>query len=77
MLTIEELKQKIAEQVPEVDFIDILGLTTEELVEAFTDKIIDNYDKFRDMLASSISRNLPLGILYRFGLALSCSRVTP
>lgn len=50
MLTIEELKQKISEQVPEVDFIDILELTTEDLVEAFMDKVIDNYDKFQDML---------------------------
>lgn len=50
MLTIEELKQKIAEQVPEVDFIDLLELTTEDLVQAFTDKVIDNYEKFKDLL---------------------------
>jgi hypothetical protein len=50
MLTIDELKQKISERVPEVDFIDILEITTEELVEAFLDKVIDNYEKFQDML---------------------------
>lgn len=50
MLTIEELKQKIAEQVPEVDFLDILEITTEDLVEVFLDKVIEHYDKFQDML---------------------------
>jgi anion-transporting ArsA/GET3 family ATPase len=50
MLTIDELKQKIAERVPELDFIDVLEITTEELVEAFLDKVIDNYEKFQDML---------------------------
>lgn len=50
MLTIAELKQKISEQVPEVDFLDILEITTEDLVEAFLDRVIDKYDKFQDML---------------------------
>ena len=50
MLTIEELKQKIAEQVPEVDFLDILEITSEDLVEVFLDKVIEHYDKFQDML---------------------------
>ena len=50
MLTIAELKQKISEQVTEVDFLDILEITTEDLVEAFLDRVIDKYDKFQDML---------------------------
>lgn len=50
MLTIEELKQKISEQVPEVDFIDMLEISTEDLVEAFIDKVIEKYDKFEDLL---------------------------
>jgi len=50
MLTIEELKQKISEQVPEVDFIDMLEISTEDLVEAFLDKVIENYDEFKDLL---------------------------
>jgi hypothetical protein len=50
MLTIEELKQKISEQVPEVDFIDMLEISTEDLVEVFMDKVIENYDKFKDLL---------------------------
>lgn len=45
MLTLVELKEKIIEQVDEVDLIDLLGLTTEDLVNAFVDKIEDNYDR--------------------------------
>jgi anion-transporting ArsA/GET3 family ATPase len=50
MLTIEELKEKISQQVTEVDFLDMLEISTEELVEAFIDKVIENYDKFKDLL---------------------------
>jgi hypothetical protein len=50
VLTIEEIKTKIIEQVPEVDFIDMLDLTTEDLVEAFIDKVIEKYDVFQDLL---------------------------
>jgi hypothetical protein len=39
MLTIEEVKEKIVEQVDEVDIIDLLGLTTQDIVEAFDDII--------------------------------------
>jgi len=45
MLTLQELKQKIMEQVDEVDLIDLLGLTTEDLVNAFEDKIEEKYNK--------------------------------
>jgi hypothetical protein len=37
MLTISELQEKIIEQIDEVDLIDLLGLTTKDLVFAFTD----------------------------------------
>lgn len=50
MLTIEELKQKIKEQIPEVDLLDVLEITTDDLVEAFQDKIEDNYEKIQNML---------------------------
>lgn len=43
-LTIPELKEKIIEQIDEVTFLDLLGLTTEDLVEVFSDKIEDKYD---------------------------------
>jgi hypothetical protein len=45
MITLTELQEKIIEQVSEVDLIDLLGLTTEDLVYAFQDKIEDRYDK--------------------------------
>jgi len=44
MLTLSELKEKIVKQVDEVDLIDLLGLTTHDLVNAFEDKIEDKYD---------------------------------
>ena len=44
MLTINELKEKIIEQVSEEDIIDLLGLTTEDIVEAFLYKIEDKYE---------------------------------
>lgn len=46
MLTLQELKEKIIEQVPEIDLIDILGLTTKDLVDAFEDEIEEKYSKF-------------------------------
>jgi len=49
-LTIPELKEKIIEQVDEVDFIDFLGLTTEDLVSAFSDEIEENPEKFLNLL---------------------------
>ena len=44
MLTLNELKEKIIEQVSEEDIIDLLGLTTEDIVEAFLYKIEDKYE---------------------------------
>jgi hypothetical protein len=45
MITLQELKEKIVEQIDEVDFVDLLGLTTADLVEAFSDTIEDNFEK--------------------------------
>ena len=50
MLTLVELQEKLIEQVDEVDLIDLLGLTTHDLVYAFIDKIEDNYDKLIEEL---------------------------
>lgn len=44
MLTLTELKEKIVEQVDEVDIIDLLGLTTEDIVNAFEDRIEDKWE---------------------------------
>jgi hypothetical protein len=50
MLTIKELKEKIIEQIDEVDIIDLLGLTTQDIVNAFQDKIEDKYDEIIEQL---------------------------
>lgn len=44
MLTIRELKEKIASRVDEVTLCDILEITSTDLVEVFQDKIEDKYD---------------------------------
>ena len=50
MLTLNELKEKIIEQIDEVDLIDFMGLTTEDIVNAFLDKIEEDPEKFLDLL---------------------------
>lgn len=50
MLTLPEIKEKLSEQVSELDFIDFLGLTTEDLVNAFADLIEENPEKFLKLL---------------------------
>jgi hypothetical protein len=50
VLTLPELKEKIVQQVDEVDIIDLLGLTTEDIVNAFEDKIEDKWDRIVEEL---------------------------
>ena len=45
MLSIEELKEKIVDQVDELDIIDLLGLTTHDIVNAFEDRVEELYHK--------------------------------
>jgi hypothetical protein len=42
-LTLEELKQKL-ERIDEVTLLETLEINSEMLVEAFEDKIIEQYD---------------------------------
>ena len=44
-LTLEELKEKLAEQLDEVTLLEILGITSYDLVERFEDLIEDKFDK--------------------------------
>ena len=54
MITLEELKEKIIEQIDEVDIIDLLGLTTEDIVNAFEHKVEELEDKIiRELELSS------------------------
>lgn len=39
VLTLNELKDKVAEQISEFDLVDLLGLTSRDLVDAFEDKL--------------------------------------
>lgn len=49
-LTIPELQQRLVEE-HEIDYlIEILGITKEELLEAFEDKIEDRYDDLLESL---------------------------
>jgi hypothetical protein len=50
MLTLNELKEKIHEQISEYDLIDILGITTLELLEAFEDRLEGKYAELIDEL---------------------------
>lgn len=44
MLTLNELKEKVIEQMSEFDVVDLLGLTTEDIVNAFEDKLLAKYN---------------------------------
>lgn len=45
-LTLEELKSRLAQQFDEVTLLELLGVTSEELVEAFEDRIENNFSRF-------------------------------
>ena len=49
-LTLEELKEKLAEQLDEITLLDILGITSYDLVERFEDIIEDKFDFFEQLL---------------------------
>lgn len=44
-VTIEELKERIVERMDADELLDTLEIGIEELVEAFPDKIEDNYEQ--------------------------------
>ena len=48
MFTLEELKEKIVETYDPDLLVDLLKLTTKELVEAFTDQIEEMADFFEE-----------------------------
>jgi hypothetical protein len=58
MLTLEELKEKIIQQIDEVDIIDLLGLTTEDIVNAFEHKIEELEDKIISELELSSEEDI-------------------
>lgn len=44
------MKEKVAEQISEFDLVDLLGLTTWDLVNAFEDKLEAKYAQILDEL---------------------------
>jgi hypothetical protein len=49
-LTLEELKERIAERMDEQSILEILNIDSFKLVEAFSDVIEENYDKLNNQL---------------------------
>lgn len=50
MLTLEELKTRLATKFDPNDLLELLNITSEELVEAFADRIEEKQDKLREEL---------------------------
>jgi hypothetical protein len=46
-LTLEELKERLAERLDEITLLELLNITSYDLVERFSDLIEDNYDKLQ------------------------------
>ena len=57
MLTLSELKEKVVEQMSEFDVVDLLGLTTEDIVNAFEDKLLAKYTYLINELELSSSED--------------------
>jgi hypothetical protein len=45
MLTLEELKEKLAAQIDEVTLCDWLEINSEDIVNQFEDRVEEKYDK--------------------------------
>lgn len=50
MLTHSELKEKVSQQIDEVTLLDILEITSEQLVEVFSDELEEKREKLMDLL---------------------------
>ncbi len=50
-LTLQEIKTKLAEQYDEVSLLEMLNIDSYDLVEAFLDRIEDNYDRLAQDLS--------------------------
>lgn len=50
MLTLQELKDKMTENLSEIDVLELLEISTEDLVERFSDKIEDKYEQILNQL---------------------------
>lgn len=48
-ITLEELKEWLS-RIDEVTLLELLDISSEEIVQRFTDEIEDNYDKLKGIL---------------------------
>jgi hypothetical protein len=46
-LTLEELKERLADRLDEITLLELLNITSYDLVERFSDLVEDNYDKLQ------------------------------
>ena len=51
-LTLLEITKRLAAQYDEITLLEILNITSEDLVEAFLDRIEDKYEYFNNELAN-------------------------
>lgn len=45
MLTLEELKERLAKEFDEVTLMEILGVTSEDLLDAFEERILSKFEE--------------------------------
>jgi hypothetical protein len=45
--SLEELKERLADRLDEITLLELLNITSYDLVERFSDLIEDNYDKLQ------------------------------
>ena len=54
ILTFHELKEKMAEQLDEVTLLEVLGISSQELVDRFEDKIEARYARLCEDFTSEM-----------------------
>lgn len=52
-INLNQLKRRIADTLDEVTILEVLDIHADELVEAFSDKIEENLDKFDDLIGET------------------------
>ena len=50
-LTLQEIKEKLAEEYDEITLLEVLNINSYDLVDAFFERIEDRYDYFNKQLS--------------------------
>lgn len=61
MITLQELKEILLERYDPLDVLEMLELTTEDLVNAFTDRIEDLFPKLQEDIGEEVGQVLDIG----------------